>query len=79
MVVLTPFLIQNLFSQDKLISGKGRGVVSCKPFYKNDFVVEYAGDLLTVAEAKIREKKYSKDNRMGCYMYYFQNNGQQYW
>jgi len=58
--------------------GKGRGVIANKTFEKGEFVVEYAGDLIDTAEAKCREKLYSKDLSAGCYMYYFKHKGQQF-
>ncbi|GAA6224693.1 N-lysine methyltransferase KMT5A-like [Lates japonicus] len=58
--------------QVKHIEGKGRGVFAAKSFRKGDFVVEYHGDLLELAEAKIREAEYAQDPKTGCYMYYFQ-------
>uniref|UniRef100_A0A3Q2DKC0 [histone H4]-lysine(20) N-methyltransferase n=1 Tax=Cyprinodon variegatus TaxID=28743 RepID=A0A3Q2DKC0_CYPVA len=56
----------------KHIEGKGRGVFAVKAFKKGDFVVEYHGDLLELAEAKRREAQYAEDPKTGCYMYYFQ-------
>ncbi|XP_037536010.1 lysine methyltransferase 5Ab [Nematolebias whitei] len=58
--------------QVKHIKEKGRGVFAVKGFTKGEFVVEYHGDLLDLAEAKRREAEYSKDPETGCYMYYFQ-------
>lgn len=59
--------------------GKGRGVVTSRPFYRGDFVVEYAGDLVDIGEARLREAKYAQDHTKGCYMYYFRHNNQNYW
>ncbi|MEQ2305961.1 hypothetical protein AMECASPLE_003278 [Ameca splendens] len=56
----------------KDIEGKGRGVFAVKGFKKGDFVVEYHGELLELAEAKKREAQYAEDPETGCYMYYFQ-------
>ncbi|XP_050093774.1 histone-lysine N-methyltransferase PR-Set7 [Anopheles aquasalis] len=53
--------------------GKGRGIVTTRTFSKGEFVVEYIGDLITVAEAKQREQKYAEDDNTGCYMYYFKH------
>jgi len=64
--------------QAKRFSGKGRGVVSTKRFLKNEFVVEYAGELMMAAEARAKDAKYAKDGFVGCYMYYFSHNNQQY-
>ena len=61
------------------IEGKGRGVVATKDFGRGDFVVEYAGDLIDLGEAKYREEKYGKDSSVGCYMYYFNCNNKSYW
>ncbi len=58
---------------------KGRGIVASKPFTKGEFVVEYIGDLIDMAEANEREKIYAKDENTGCYMYYFKYRNQQYW
>ncbi|KAM4745878.1 lysine methyltransferase 5Ab [Anableps anableps] len=62
----------------KHIEGKGRGVFAVKGFKKGDFVVEYHGDLLDLAEAKKREAQYAEDPKTGCYMYYFQYQSKSY-
>jgi len=55
---------------------KGRGVFSKRPFLKNEFVVEYSGDLITPKEAEIRDMKYSANtDKYGSYMYYFMHKG----
>uniref|UniRef100_A0A182RS90 [histone H4]-lysine(20) N-methyltransferase n=1 Tax=Anopheles funestus TaxID=62324 RepID=A0A182RS90_ANOFN len=48
--------------------GKGRGIVTTRPFFKGEFVVEYIGDLISVSEAKQREQIYAKDDNTGCYI-----------
>ena len=58
---------------------KGRGVVADRDYARGEFVVEYAGDLIDVGEAKEREADYSLDLSTGCYMYYFKHKGKQYW
>ncbi|XP_017076699.2 histone-lysine N-methyltransferase PR-Set7 [Drosophila eugracilis] len=58
--------------------GKGRGVVAERPFKRNEFVVEYVGDLISITEAAEREKRYALDENAGCYMYYFKHKTQQY-
>ncbi|XP_067932289.1 histone-lysine N-methyltransferase set-1-like isoform X1 [Watersipora subatra] len=58
--------------------GKGRGIAASKPFSKGDFVVEYAGDLVELKEAKFREQHYKKDVSFGCYMYFFSHAGKSY-
>ncbi|KAL4223536.1 histone H4-K20 monomethylation [Mactra antiquata] len=60
------------------IENKGRGVIATKKFLRNDFVVEYAGDLISIPEANERDTKYSKDPTKGCYMYYFQFKNKKY-
>ncbi|XP_067681478.1 N-lysine methyltransferase KMT5A-like [Haliotis asinina] len=58
--------------------GKGRGVMATKPFMKGEFVVEYAGDLIDIGEAKEKEKYYSSNPKVGCYMYYFIHKNKHY-
>lgn len=55
----------------KHFGAKGRGVIATKHFAKGDFVVEYAGQLISFEEAKEREENYANDSSTGCYMYYF--------
>lgn len=54
---------------------KGRGVRASVPFRRNDFVVEYKGDMIPHAEAKIREARYALDPSIGSYMYFFKHKG----
>ena len=61
------------------IEGKGRGVFALRRFKKGDFVVEYHGDLLELADAKEREAQYAQDPNTGCYMYYFQYHCKTFW
>lgn len=58
--------------------GKGRGICADRPFQRGEFVVEYIGDLIDMAEANLRERKYALDENAGCYMYYFKHKNQQY-
>lgn len=58
--------------------GKGRGVVAKRRFKRNEFVVEYVGDLIAISEAADRERRYALDENAGCYMYYFKHKNQQY-
>lgn len=58
--------------------GKGRGVVAERHFKRNEFVVEYVGDLIAISEATERERRYALDENAGCYMYYFKHKNQQY-
>ncbi|XP_068167487.1 lysine methyltransferase 5Ab isoform X2 [Antennarius striatus] len=64
--------------QVKHIEGKGRGIFAVKGFKKGEFVVEYHGDLVELAEAKTREAQYAQDPKTGCYMYYFQYQSKTY-
>lgn len=41
--------------------------------------MEYAGDLISIDEAKEREANYAKDPTKGCYMYYFSCKNKKYW
>ncbi|CAF0756515.1 unnamed protein product [Didymodactylos carnosus] len=52
---------------------KGRGIFSTKKFYRGDYIVEYAGDLISYQQAKQRELTYGLNCRIGCYMYYFKH------
>ncbi|XP_034663312.1 histone-lysine N-methyltransferase PR-Set7 [Drosophila subobscura] len=58
--------------------GKGRGVVAVRHFKRNEFVVEYVGDLISISDATDRERRYALDENAGCYMYYFKHKNQQY-
>ncbi|TRY72239.1 hypothetical protein TCAL_09968 [Tigriopus californicus] len=62
----------------KMFPEKGRGVVALRDFEKGQFVLEYAGELINIARAKERERKYSLDPSTGCYMYYFNYNDLNY-
>lgn len=62
----------------KHFEGKGRGIVTTRPFIKGEFVVEYIGDLISVSEAKEREQIYAEDDSTGCYMYYFKHKNVQH-
>lgn len=58
--------------------GKGRGVVANKTIQRGEFALEYHGDLISTEEAKQRERLYSKEENIGCYMYYFKYRNKQY-
>ncbi|KAG1957746.1 lysine methyltransferase 5Ab [Pimephales promelas] len=62
----------------KCIEGKGRGIFADRAFKKGEFVVEYHGDLLEIADAKARESQYAQDPSTGCYMYYFRYHDKTY-
>ena len=57
---------------------KGRGIKTTKKICKGDLVVEYAGDILSEAEAVAREAGYKADPRKGSYMYFFEHQGKPY-
>ncbi|XP_016407787.1 lysine methyltransferase 5Ab [Sinocyclocheilus rhinocerous] len=62
----------------KSIDGRGRGVFADRTFQKDQFVVEYHGELLEIADAKARESQYAQDPTTGCYMYYFRYHDKTY-
>ncbi|KAI6188174.1 [Histone H4]-lysine(20) N-methyltransferase [Aphelenchoides besseyi] len=57
---------------------KGRGLRAGCSFEKEAFVVEYKGELLNYAEARLREKMYAQDSKIGSYMYYFEHQNKRY-
>ncbi|OWF53893.1 N-lysine methyltransferase KMT5A-B-like [Mizuhopecten yessoensis] len=60
------------------MENKGRGIVSTKAFQRGEFVVEYAGDLIALSDAKEKERIYSEIPETGCYMYYFHHKNHSY-
>lgn len=62
----------------KMFENKGRGIVGTRPFARGEFVVEYVGEFISIAEANRREKEYARDQNTGCYMYYFKHKNKQY-
>uniref|UniRef100_A0A6F9DGZ1 [histone H4]-lysine(20) N-methyltransferase n=1 Tax=Phallusia mammillata TaxID=59560 RepID=A0A6F9DGZ1_9ASCI len=77
---ITKAILDNCEDGMKVVEfpGKGRGVVSTRPFSRGEFVVEYAGDLVSWPEARKREQEYQLDAAVGCYMYYFNAKGQNF-
>lgn len=61
------------------VEGKGRGVVSTRPFRKGEVVCEYSGELISYEEAKKREEEYGRDPSIGCYMYYYEFRTKKLW
>ena len=61
------------------VEGKGRGVVSTRPFTRGDFICEYAGEYVCQREATRRDEAYSKDTNIGSYMFYFEHKGLKWW
>ena len=57
---------------------RGRGIKTTKKFSKGDLVLEYAGEIVSEAEAVAREAEYKNDPGAGSYMYYFQFQGKAY-
>ncbi len=64
----------NLGLSVKMFPNKGRGVITEKSFVKGQFLVEYAGDLLTFREWKKREQVYKEDSEIGSYVVKFKHN-----
>ena len=61
------------------MKGKGRGVVTTRGFTKGEFLCEYKGEMISYNEARKREKEYSKDPSIGCFMYYFEWRNKKMW
>ncbi|VDP77229.1 unnamed protein product [Schistosoma mattheei] len=57
---------------------KGRGIIATRTFYEGEFVVEYAGDLISEKLAKQREAVYKQNPAIGSYMFFFVHAGQRY-
>merc|ERR1719193_1331432 len=57
---------------------RGRGIKASRRFVKGDYVVEYAGDLLSESDALYREAQYQGDPTKGSYMYFFEYKGKQH-
>ncbi|EFO26147.2 hypothetical protein LOAG_02341 [Loa loa] len=57
---------------------KGRGIRTLRSFQKNEFVVEYKGEIIDLRLARIREREYAKDNSIGSFMYFFKYQNKQY-
>ncbi|KAL4001694.1 Histone-lysine N-methyltransferase set-1 [Acanthocheilonema viteae] len=57
---------------------KGRGIRTLRNFQKNEFVVEYKGEIIDMRLARNREREYAKDNSIGSFMYFFKYQNKQY-
>ncbi|ANQ06276.1 Uncharacterized protein PCOAH_00006110 [Plasmodium coatneyi] len=70
----------NMFACIKIIFDdvKGRCIYAASDLNKFDFVFEYVGELLTHNEAMERERKYNKNKKKGCYMFYFKHENKRY-
>ncbi|EPR58290.1 histone lysine methyltransferase SET8 [Toxoplasma gondii TgCatPRC2] len=56
------------------VPGKGRAVFAADTILKDDFVVEYKGELCSEREAREREQRYNRSKvPMGSFMFYFKN------
>ena len=53
------------------IEGKGRGVIADTDFEKDEFIVEYAGELISAKEGNSRDKKYASENIPGGFIFFF--------
>ena len=60
------------------IEGKGKGVVTTKPFQKNQVICEYKGKLLSHRLGIVKEQEYKK-KKVGNYLFFFTSNGKQFW
>ena len=63
------------------IKERGRGVIAVRGFTKGEYVCEYAGELVTHAEGKKRDKVYGKDSATAhlSYLYYFEHQNKKWW
>ena len=52
------------------IEGKGRGVIADTDFEKDEFIVEYAGELISAKEGNSRDKKYASENIPGGFIFF---------
>jgi len=59
----------------RYINGKGRAVFTTSAFHKDEFVIEYLGDLIEKKEAFEREEQYDLANLEEGYMFYFEFQG----
>ena len=50
---------------------KGKGVVATKNFEKDEFLLEYSGDLMTYEEGRKKHEEYAKNHKIGSYIYDF--------
>ena len=55
----------------------GRGVFTTIPFNKDDFLVQYKGQILRGQEGEEREKNYSDED--GNFLFFFEDHGETCW
>lgn len=66
--------------EERFLVGKGRGLFSSMQYSPGSYVVEYAGELITMLEATYREYYYGTLDSLGhSYMYYFKHNDRDCW
>ena len=63
----------NLNLEIQWVAVKGRGVFASSDIPKGQFVVEYAGEHISLEEAKRRDQEYEKDSTKGSFLYYFKS------
>ncbi|UMM39118.1 hypothetical protein L5515_016311 [Caenorhabditis briggsae] len=57
---------------------KGRCICSTVNFQKDEFVIEYKGEMMEYAEAKKAEDRYKENPTIGSYMYFFEHKGKRW-
>ncbi|EAN33525.1 N-lysine methyltransferase SETD8-A [Theileria parva strain Muguga] len=58
---------------------KGRGVYAAYKIHKDDFLMEYKGELITEKVANFRNNKYNKSKKYkGSFIFFFKHNGTRY-
>lgn len=68
--------------QVRNISNKGRGLFATHSFKKNEFLCEYAGELVSHKEGLRRETHYAEDplhDNSKCFLYFFKHDGKKLW
>ena len=50
---------------------KGRSIRTTRPYKENEFVVEYAGKLLSYKAGKQRDTELEDSPEIGCYLFFF--------
>jgi len=63
------------------IPGKGRGVVTTKPFGRDEFIVEYRGKLVDANTMMEEERRASEQDLVPAmtYVYFFKIADKKYW
>ena len=56
---------------------KGKGVFTTIPFKRDDFILQYKGDILSSKEGEEREKQYADDE--GNFLFFFKHQGKTCW